>query len=136
MPERANYRRLQIGATADRLGQQYGRIGVLTYVPDSIREILEAAAETTTGHLGDSAEVGSARQLGVHQIGALVVGDYGDPFTGFLQEAGRGQHGGGLSGAEKSAERNNSHHKATSARVNASAELPGEIVFKRLTWKL
>ena len=105
---------MQIGTTSDGFGEDNARIRFDADARDSGRQVVEPAAEAAAGHLGDGRRGRGAGQIGVDEVGTLVIGDDRNTLAGRLEPARHRDHRRRLTGSQESAEQGNAQHEATS----------------------
>ncbi len=101
--QRTNHRRHQIRATANRFGQDHIRTTVLCEPFDGIGQFVEVATKTGTCDLANVESL-RTKNVRIHQIRRLVVGDDDDLFSLRLESTGKSGNGGGFAGAQKTAD--------------------------------
>ena len=105
--ERLHHRGRQVGATAHRLADQHVGADLADQAFHGADHVGEAAAEAAAGHLLDL-RAGLLENLGIHQVGRLVVGHQSHALALARQALGRLAKQRGLSGAQEPADENHS----------------------------
>ena len=93
----------RVRATADGLGKEHVGAGFLLQLFGGLHEGIEFAAEAASGHLRRGKPL-TAQQGRIHQAGALVVRDQSHSLPPRRESLGNSQDGGGLAGAQETAD--------------------------------